>query len=690
MIAIHNHQPVGNFDYLIEDSYRKAYLPFLETLERHPRIKVVLHYCGVLYSFFKSKHPEFLELLATLLRRGQIEILTGGFYEPILPILPEPDRLGQLRKMNDWIKRHLSYTPKGVWVAERVWEPHMPTLLYKAGVQYTTLDDFHFKLSGLKEEDLTGYFITEDGEATLGIFPGSERLRYLIPFRLPEETIRFLSESASEGKVAIAVADDGEKFGVWPETYRSVYEEGWLERFFLILEENQDWIETITFSEYWERNPPRGRIYLPTTSYREMGGWALPPDAIKEYEDLYQRLGEIAGTEKARTLLRGGFWRNFFSKYPESNNLHKKMLYVSSKVHKARLKTQMLDELYQGQCNDAYWHGVFGGLYLPHLRGSIYKHLIRAEAMADSLIHKGKSWLEVDQIDFDLDSRPEVLIETPLMNIYIDPEAGGTIFEWDWKPKAINILNTFSRREEGYHYKIPYASGNPAELKTIHERIIVKEEGLEKFLRYDRYRRVSLIDHFLSSDTTFLSFKDGEYQEIGDFLDSPYGPSIKKRRKGLILTLKRDGRVDRNTLSLKKTIIVKQDSPSIEIGYEIIGGRKMALIFGVEFNFALSGKGPGRYFRIHGLEPPRRDILSHGSHTTVKEVDMVDEWLGITITLKTEPEMDLWLYPVETVSQSEGGFERVYQCSTLFPHLTLDTDGNYWKGRFTLSVVDIK
>jgi len=707
ILAIHNHQPVGNFEYIMEEAFSKAYLPFLKTLERYPEIKVVLHYCGILYSFFLKRHPEFIDLLASFVQRGQVEILTGGFYEPILPCLPEIDGIGQVGKMTDFIRGHLGYEPKGAWIAERVWEPHLPSLLRKAGISYTTLDDFHFKLSGLRDEDLNGYYITDDGEVTIGIFPGSERLRYLVPFRPPEETIGFLSERASKGDVAITMADDGEKFGVWPETHRSVYEEGWLDRFFGLLQEN-NWIETTTFSEYWSKNPPLGRVYLPTTSYREMGEWALPPEAISEYEDVLGRLGDLVGIDRARTLLRGGFWRNFLSKYPESNNLHKKMLHVSKKVHEAiekskvkgprvrepkrglspELKTQgLLNELWMGQCNDAYWHGIFGGLYLPHLRRSLYEHLIRAEVMADSFLHKGKVWLDAEEKDIDLDTHLEIIIGSPLMSLYIDPKEGGSLFEWDFRPKAFNLIDTFTRRKEGYHSKIWQASKESFSLKTIHERMVVKEEGLDRYLYYDRYRRVSLLDHFLPSATSFISFKNGEYQEEGDFISSPYSSAIKEEGRGLIVSLKREGRVNQYPLNLEKNLIIKPDKAVIDIEYNLTGDRIGDLLFGVEFNLALSGNGMDRYLRIIGAEPAESEIAIPREFFSVMAIEIVDEWLGIKIVLRTEPEIDLWYFPLETVSQSEGGLERVYQHSVFLPHWRLN---NYtWKGKIVISVEDL-
>ena len=365
-------------------------------LERHQSIKITLHYTGILYHFFEKHHPEFIDMLRKLVDEGRVEFLSGGFYEPVLAMLPDADKIGQVRALTDYIKRVLGYDAQGLWLAERVWEPHLPNAIAAAGINHVVVDDFHFKMAGLRDDELDGHYFTEEQDGLLRIFPGSERLRYLIPFHPPEETINHLSMFRStERNRLVVMADDGEKFGVWPETYRTVYEEGWLERFFTMLEQNSEWLETTTFSEYLTKEPPRGRIYLPTASYMEMGEWALPTRAMKEYAEALAKVKDSPELAGLRPFLKGGIWRNFLAKYPESNHMHKRMMMVSRKVHdvldaqgtKRNSETaRMLDHLYQSQCNDAYWHGVFGGLYLPHLRSAVYEHLIQAELLADKVL----------------------------------------------------------------------------------------------------------------------------------------------------------------------------------------------------------------------------------------------------------------------------------------------------------------
>ena len=132
-------------------------------------------------------------------------------------MIPPRDRVGQIRRYAEWLADRFATPVNGMWIPERVWEQSLTSDLAEAGVRYTVLDDFHFKNAGLSEDELHGYYITEDDGKLLSVFPGSERLRYTIPFREPQETIDYLRPIAEQQPGAVVVfGDDGEKFGVGP------------------------------------------------------------------------------------------------------------------------------------------------------------------------------------------------------------------------------------------------------------------------------------------------------------------------------------------------------------------------------------------------------------------------------------------------------------------------------------------
>ncbi|MDI6689922.1 MAG: DUF1926 domain-containing protein [Actinomycetota bacterium] len=677
VLGLHSHQPVGNPPSVIELAYQQAYLPFLQVLESHPRIKATLHYSGVLLEWILQTHPELLEMLGRLIDAKQIEIKTGGFYEPILPIIPDEDKVAQINKLTHFIQYHLHYSPRGMWLAERVWEPHLAKPISDAGVEYVVVDDSHFRYSGLKDEEMVGYYVTEEQGAALKVFPSSMKLRYLIPFKEPKRIIDYLHSLATDRGDRIAIIDDdGEKFGAWPGTYKTVYREGWLENFFNLLEENSDWIDVLTFAECLDKFDPRGRIYLTTASYTELMEWALPTPMALEYERIVRELSESQTLQRYSPFLRGTLWRNFLVKYPESNNMHKKMLYVSQKVHRTN-DPKALEELWRGQCNDAYWHGVFGGLYLPHLRSAIYEHLISAEALEDERLHGSKAWAEVKLLDFDKDGLDEVLVETSRLNLYFDPAEGGTLFELDYKPKLVNLLNTLARRPEPYHEKILQPQEQReiqgSKAKTIHELIRVGKEDLRPYLHYDRYRRLSLIDHFLSPDANLSSFKECDYEEQGDFVDQPYEAQVIGSDPPVIL-LKRRGIIFKRSLRLplqvQKRIEIPKEHSRFTIDYEIKNPatrRSSDIWFGVEFNFSMPGGCEHAYYHIPGKKLPDNKLSSMGESSGTSTVGIRDECKKLNITLMFDKDAFLWRFPIETVSQSEEGFERTYQSFVLMP-----------------------
>ncbi len=681
IFGIHNHQPVGNFDFVFEDAYQKSYLPFLQVLERHPNITMAIHFTGILLDWLEVHHPELIELVRTLCNRGQLEIMSGGYYEPIISVIPPRDRVGQIEKLTRRVKSLFNYETKGMWLAERVWEPTLPSTLEEAGMRYTVVDDTHFKYAGLKDEDLTGYYVTEDLGREVKIFPISKALRYTIPFQEPQATIDVLRALATEeGNNVLVFADDGEKFGVWPDTYKHVYENGWLDRFFTALEENLDWIEMTTFDKVIENVPPRGVVYLPTASYAEMMHWALFQKTYKAYENFEHYLKKHNMYDDVGIFVRGGFWRNFMTKYPEINIMHKKMLRVSDKLWAFREKhpdagSEALDALWAGQCNCPYWHGVFGGLYLSHLRFAIFQNLIHAENIVAQL--DPDSLTPYEESDFDKDGFLEVLVETPVHDVYVKPNEGGMIIEYDFKPCEKNLADTMSRRPEGYHSRLSEAKvvgteeAENQETASIHDLVLAKEHGLEKYLIYDSYERKTLIDHFFDPKTDCNAFYAGQAREAGDFVKGAYTvKSHKVTDDSVDVTLQREGLVDGHRVLVEKTLRISRNSGQMDVLYRIrnLSGEAFPVRFAVEFNYGLqAGHAEDRYYYLANGKPDEAWLDSTGALAGQSYVGLRDEYMRIDIRLSVQEPVTWWRCPVETISLSEAGFERVYQSSSVMP-----------------------
>jgi alpha-amylase len=656
--GVHNHQPIGNFDHVLVEATERAYRPFLELIHARPEVRLTVHCTGSLLEWLRARATPTFDRLGELVARGQVELLTGGFFEPILAVLPDADKIGQIERLSDFLKQHFGVRPRGMWLAERVWEPHLPRVLHEAGVEYVLVDDTHFALAGFEPETLGGYYLTEEQGVRLAVFPISQRLRYLIPFAVVEETVEHLQ--ARHGRVpALTVVDDGEKFGVWPGTYRHVYEEGWLHRFFDRLLALPS-VALTTFADVLDRVPASGRVYLPTASYREMGEWALPTGAGRALEAAKDAAAALPESAAVTGLLRGGFWRGFLAKYPEVADMYWTMLRVSRGVHGARRRRPAdprLEEarlaLWRGQANDAYWHGVFGGCYLPHLRRAVKSALLEAERLlAEATEVATPSWSRADE---NGDGREEVVVRTSELAVTTNPTLGGLVTELGFFGRLHDAADVFTRRPELYHDRIRAEAGPRGEgPRTIHDAPAHKEAGLDALLAYDTIRRGSLVEGWFDDDAPLDPVAPWA---AARFVTAEASARCAVHADGGAVAVDLAFATGEGAVGVDKRITVR--GATVGARYRLrpatarLHGR-----WAVQWNLALSaGDAPGRYLTLAGSP----SLGSTGRATGERGVTLVDEWLGVEARLAWSAGAELAWGPVETVSVSEGGYERIYQ-----------------------------
>ncbi|TWT96250.1 alpha-amylase/4-alpha-glucanotransferase domain-containing protein [Neorhodopirellula pilleata] len=687
-LVLHNHQPIGNFENVFEQSYQDSYLPFLDVFEPYDALQISLHTSGPLMMWLAERHPEYLDRVRLLVEAGRIEIVGGPQYEPILTMLPGRDRIGQIRSYSQWLKRTLGVTPAGMWTPERVWESNLTSDVVDAGIRYTVLDDYHFQAAGMKADDLTSYYLVEDQGRLLRIFPGSERLRYTIPFCPVDETIGYLREIAERTPGAVMTfGDDGEKFGTWPDTKQHVYDDGWLHSFFGALTHNQDWLHTVSMAEAIRRVPAAGKAYLPDCSYREMTQWALPVEAQETLEDMTHALEHSSEWPRLKEFIRGGFWRNFKTKYDETNEMYARMMHVSVRLAAAEVAgsdagslAEIRDHLYRGQCNCPYWHGAFGGIYLPHLRNAIFEHLIQA----DTLLQKLEGTLETvtaSAEDFDFDGQQEIKMSNEHMIAWLDPARGGRLYEWDLRAINHNLLATLQRRPEAYHRKVLAGPGmGDGDVASIHDRIVFKQEGLDQRIQYDRFPRKSLVDHFFDNEATLASVMSGESTERGDFVDLPFEAKLRRGGERVQTQMRRDGNAWGIPITITKAVTINAASDQLAVTYlleNLPPGRP--LHFAIEWNFAgLPSGADDRYFS--DVDGNRLGQLGESLDLQeVRGLSLSDRWLKLDLDLRCNRESGIWAFPIETVSQSEAGFELVHQSVCVMPHwiITAGADGKW-------------
>ncbi|MBU1667325.1 DUF1926 domain-containing protein [bacterium] len=646
LFGIHMHQPVDNFDWVIKMGVETCYGPFFEVMSHYPDFKFAVHCSGWLMEQIEASYPKLYGQIQTLAKKGSIEFFSAGYYEPILSVIPSTDRVTQIEMLNDSIKSEFKQQPKGLWLTERVWESSLIPDLNKAGINYTVMDDYHFQCAGFDEDILDGYYMSEEGGSPIGLFPISKKLRYAIPFLNVDAAIKAIKSFNRKENSAAIIFDDAEKFGMWPGTHEWVYEKGWLKNFVeAVLADEQ--IETMHYGAYYEQERTRGIAYLPNVSYYEMGEWSLRADDALRLNAFKVEMGHDRYDAEGVKFLKGGIWKNFLVKYEESNRIHKRTLELS-KARQSVNKAEFDAALYKAQTNDALWHGVFGGLYLPNLRDNAYTYIIEAEHVRYGKKHR----LESDQNE--LDGYDKVKMVMPKYIFRFDGAHGGQLIEFDNRKSLFNWQNTLTRRKEAYHQKILDDSSvveeevAPVEdgIDTIHHTHIEVDDELRSSIIYDWYLKNSFVDHISDERFNGDNFRYCDFPEYGDFSNQPFEVELDKKQ----VTFSRDGGM---YFPEKVPTRLEKSYSSNKSGFDF------------NINLATEAEGDFTYVLEHNFHFSDYEkvmingelLEEEGSFKEVKTLEIHDAKLKQKIVIELDVPCDIYYFQLKTLSQSEHGFD---------------------------------
>jgi len=660
LFGIHCHQPVDNFHHVVDEAIEKSYRPFFYALSSHSALKFAVHFSGWLLEYIKKKDKELFALMQSMAKNGQIEFFTGGYYEPVLASIPSRDRIDQIKKLNRFIESNFAQSPQGLWLTERVWESSIIDDIISCGVKYVVVDDYHFISAGFNEKKLHGYYLTEENGNTLGIFPINKTLRYIVPFKESDNIASYVESLSDEDGDAAVLFDDGEKFGIWPKTYEWVYEEGWIERFISSLLENQK-IESMHYRDYFQNQKPLGYAYLPTCSYYEMGEWSLQSHDGIVLEEIKNRLKDMDETT-VNKFVKGSIWKNFLVKYSESNRIHKRFIELSKERKKIK-KNLFDDNLFKAQTNDVLWHGIFGGLYLPNLRDNAYRFIIECE----NIRYGDKE--ELAFCDLNLDGYDEAKAVTKSYIAIFESKNGAQMSEFSLRNEKFNLQNTLTRYKESYHEKIL----NPKTIKaqhsdgidTIHNISVENLESYKEHIVNDWYTKNSFIDHIIDSSFSMEAFKRCAFKEFGDFVNQPFEIESSSSNSAIF---RRNGGIyadnQKIAASIEKKFLFKNDS--IDFYIKISKDTKEEFFYLLELNL--------HFADIMSLSINGKKIENSLEFTNLNSLNIEDPYTKSVTSVTFEKPCDIFCYRLDTVSQSESGFDLTNQGITFGFKVNLETN----------------
>jgi hypothetical protein len=191
---------------------------------------------------------------------------------------------------------------------------------------------------------------------------------------------------------------------------------------------------------------------------------------------------------------------------------------------------------------------------------------------------------------------------------------------------------------------------------SIHDRVVAKEHGLERYLVVDPHPRRSFVTSFgdLSSPELLMRVPaDGSTVSWPGWRDYSVPADVKAVANGV------QGRLQ-DWFGMEKTITGTDSGlafgvRSLQLPPNLSADDRLW----VEFNFTLlTDSADDRWLSVDGAHyrPDMAIALDQASETALH-----DGWQGISLRLTSARPCRLMSYPVYTVSNSEGGFERTYQ-----------------------------
>lgn len=120
--------------------YQLLYRKFVKFLYANPKFSFAFSFSGPQLAYYSRNYPEFIDILHQMVLRKQVELLGGGYYNPLFPLLLPQDRSGQIEMLTALVRDISGSRPKGIVPAESAWDFTMITQMNTCGIEYAMLD----------------------------------------------------------------------------------------------------------------------------------------------------------------------------------------------------------------------------------------------------------------------------------------------------------------------------------------------------------------------------------------------------------------------------------------------------------------------------------------------------------------------------------------------------------------------
>ena len=207
-------------------------------------------------------------------------------------------------------------------------------------------------------------------------------------------------------------------------------------------------------------------------------------------------------------------------------------------------------------------------------------------------------------------------------------------------------------------------------MRSIHDELTAKEPGLAALLAFDPHRRGGLQEQLLPPEASLPDYAASTFAWTDDFLLGPWQASVEQTKEEVTVRLDRRGRLTMGDqsfpLRLEKAVTVQRRGQQVAVRYRVENeGQEVSFLLASEWNLnpiqAPDGDDRIQTLRVKGK---KRSLAESGQAESVRRAAVVGS-AGVALVAELAQSCTLWHFPVESVSNSEGGLERVNQGACL-------------------------
>ncbi len=601
---------------VLERALVEVYKPLLTYIYNNPELKIHLYLPGPIYEWFELSHPEMNMLIGDLVKKEQVELLTGSYQQALLHTVQGRDRSGQLEATTTIIRKRFGKRSRSAWFFNQIWTPTYVSAMHLGMLErlvisgYDRLHDLHVALEPFSMQELgktIEVFITDDGVNNL-----------IARLRSGEMEAKEFSEALE------ALQFDPSN------------------RYHTLIINLDDLLQAYALKPTL---PPPIELFTQIfeTCYAKIGGEsellsAIPVGSIKER-------GYLGASWYGRdtSLVDINTFNEVLIKYEELNHLYGRLLYLVNLNRIFRknkdIKKRVNSLLLKAASGAPFVLDSSGGCYRRSYRSYVYRHLNEAE----KLLNNYEEIPYPREVDLDYDGREELVWMGKNIGVVIDP-LGGALSEINFLPTGWNYGNTFS----GY--------GVEANRLSLHS------------LQDGTFQR-SFNDVFMGANSKLEEYGKGLSRLVYDCAAKSYLLEVDSKNSNEVYatSLFEELPFNLGNIEVKKHFIFRSQTIVTTFTLTNRGKRTSKGLFGSELNLAIGLKeGPLSFYTI---EKNRNRSLIEGRMVApnLKNVRVSDDLNRTIISIASDNRFDLFKDDYWVRLATVMGMEELYSHTLLLP-----------------------